>query len=553
MAGATDSPAASTTSIAGHRVSEVLEQGPGGGTYRATAPDGRSVTLRVCAPAAGQAASRRLLAQAEALSKLTHPSLPRVLGFGEAAEGAWMATAAVEGLPLRTLAAEGLAPMRAVRLLGEVADGLDAAHRAGIVHGDVRPENILVHSRLTERARLADFPLEPAPPTGDRARYAAPEVKAGGAPGPAADVFAVAATLRECVLAYGAEPPVALGPVVARALNPEPGHRHATAGELMAQAARSLLDTGPRAPARLPPAATVPPPRPQPTRRGRPGGAFAAVLAVAVAAGAGYALGRPSDSGHPPAPGSATAGVIEIHVPAGWERSGARPGTPRLTGGLSLQDPEGSAVIRAGIAADRGAVLDPSRLVTGAAARGSRSIRIGPLRALRFTAARGRGPSVLYVAPTSAGAATMVCSGAGSAGACDEAAAGLRLRGARGYDPAAGIGWKNHLAAQMGRLRSRRAAALRRLRRAGSPGAQAARASSLGRLYAATARRVRAADAPPQAARARRGVLASLGAAAAAYRGLARAARAEDAKAFGRARQRIRRAERRLRVTLRLL
>ena len=553
MPGAIDSPAASTTAIAGHRVFEVLEQGASGGAYRATAPDGRNVILRVCAPTAGQAATGRLRAQAEALSELTHPSLPRVLGFGEAPEGTWMATAEVEGLPLRALVAQGLAPMRAVRLLGEVADGLDAAHRAGIVHGDVRPENILVQSRPTERARLVDFPLEPASPTGDRVRYAAPEVKAGGASGPAADVFAVAATLRECVLASGTEPPPALGPVLDRGLDPEPAHRHETAGELMAQAARSLLETGPKAPARVPPAAALPPAQPQSPRRGRLAGALAAVLAVIVAAGGGYALGRLSDSGDPPAPRSAAAGAMEIRVPAGWERSGARPGTPRLTGGLSLRGPGERAVIRAGIAADRGAVLDPSRLVTGAAARRSRSIRIGRVRTLRFTAPRRRGFSVLYVASPSAGAAAVACSGVGPASACDEAAAGLRVRGARAYDPVAGIAWKNRLAAQMGRLRSRRAAALRRLRRAGSPRAQAARASSLGRLYAATARRVRAGDAPPQAARTRRRVSARLGAAAVAYRGLARAARAEDAKAFGRARVRIRRAERGLRLTLRSL
>ena len=114
----------------------------------------------------------------------------------------------VRGTTLKDqIAPAGMDPGRALRLLRQVSDALDAAHEAGLVHRDIKPQNILVGSR--DHAFLADFGLTR---TGDRGSgltrtgqrmgtpdYMAPEQIRGDAPAPPADHYAVAAVLYECL------------------------------------------------------------------------------------------------------------------------------------------------------------------------------------------------------------------------------------------------------------------------------------------------------------------------------------------------------------------
>jgi len=147
----------------------------------------------------------------------------------------------------------------------------------------------------------------------------------------------------------------------------------------------------------------------------------------------------------------------------------------------------------------------------------------------------------------------VACSGsrASVAEPCAEVAQGLAVRGARGYDPAAGIAWTNQLAGDMRRLRARRAAGLRRLRAARTFRVQGRRATQIARTYAASARRLSRRAAPPQAARARQRVLTRLRAADRAYRSLATAARNANQPGFRRATRQVRSADRKLQRTLR--
>ena len=290
-------------------------------------------------------------------------------------------------------------------------------------------------------------------------------------------------------------------------------------------------------------------------------GALAAILVVGGAGTAGYAVSGEStpDSPQPPTSRSAAAGDVSVAVPGRWQRfrTGDEDARPSLARPISLRGPGSAELIAAGLASDRAAVLDPSRLAAEVTRRPPppRQVRLGQLEALRFEGLGSRGPSILYVAPTTAGAATVACSGSPEAvaGPCAEAARGLAVRGARGYDPAAGIAWKNRLAGDMRRLRVRRSAGLRRLRREATPKGQGRRAAEIARAYAASARGLRGRPAPPQAASARRRVLARLLSADRAYRSLARAAGGAREAAFRQAVRGIRRADRQLQRTLRAL
>ena len=160
----------------------------------------------------------------------------------------------VEGGDLRKLIdREGpLPPARAVALLGQVAEALDAAHAAGIVHRDVKPHNILVEG---ERAYLSDFGLAKAfEETGGGSgasivgtvEYMAPEQWRGERAGPAADVYSLGCVLYEAltgIVPYARkeadtepEMPEGIDAVIERAVAKDPADRYRTAGELIAAA-----------------------------------------------------------------------------------------------------------------------------------------------------------------------------------------------------------------------------------------------------------------------------------------------------------------------------
>src|SRR5207244_6613808 len=169
-----------------------------------------------------------------------------------------------------------LEPERAIGILAQVADALDAAHRAGLVHRDVKPGNILVAEADGEHAYVCDFGLarhvsSVSSLTGERGfvgtiDYVPPEQIEGGVIDGRADVYSLGCVLYEClagarpfereselsvVFAHLNEPPPRLSDVrpglpevfdtvFATALAKSPQERYGTCGEL-ARAARAAL------------------------------------------------------------------------------------------------------------------------------------------------------------------------------------------------------------------------------------------------------------------------------------------------------------------------
>ena len=132
-----------------------------GVVYEATqASLGRKVAVKVLRPelAEDPAFVSRFRREGRLQAALEHPHVLDVYEVGESPYGLYLAMRLVRGQTLAERLLEGeLSCGVALDLLAQVADALDAAHAAGLVHRDVKPENVLVSDEGV--AFLADFGL----------------------------------------------------------------------------------------------------------------------------------------------------------------------------------------------------------------------------------------------------------------------------------------------------------------------------------------------------------------------------------------------------------
>jgi streptogramin lyase len=245
------------STLAGYRLDALIARGGMGVVYRATHLGlERQVALKVIARelADREGFRERFLRESRLAASLDHPAVVPVFDSREVDGELIVAMRLVAGGDLRrTIDREGpLPPARAIALLGQVAEALDAAHAAGIVHRDVKPHNVLVEG---DRAFLSDFGLAKA--LGDSgvqsgtsvvgtAEYMSPEQWRGGSVGPAADVYSLGCVLFEALTGVApyarkeadTEPvmPEGLDVVIERAVSKDPGERYPSAGALIAAA-----------------------------------------------------------------------------------------------------------------------------------------------------------------------------------------------------------------------------------------------------------------------------------------------------------------------------
>jgi TolB-like protein len=120
-----------------------------GDVYRAHDPAlGRDVALKVVSEsdAADGTTLRRFTREAQAASALNHPNIVTVFDVGHTADGPFIVMELIEGETLRTKIRAGVDLDALVRVGQQVARALAVAHAAGIVHRDVKPENVMVRS-----------------------------------------------------------------------------------------------------------------------------------------------------------------------------------------------------------------------------------------------------------------------------------------------------------------------------------------------------------------------------------------------------------------------
>jgi len=151
----------------------------------------------------------RFRREARAAAALSHPNVVAVHDWGETEEGAYLVLQLVEGPTLRGLLREHgqLTPEEAAGVLIPVARGLGAAHAAGMVHRDVKPENLLLGRDGI--VRITDFGLARAIASANATfgtdvligspHYLAPEAVEGDRLDPRADIYALGVILFECL------------------------------------------------------------------------------------------------------------------------------------------------------------------------------------------------------------------------------------------------------------------------------------------------------------------------------------------------------------------
>jgi len=319
------------TVIGAYRIEAPLGEGGMGTVYRALDTKlNRPVAIKFLSDDLADAeARRRFQREAQMASSLNHPHILTVYDVGEFEGRQYIVTEFVDGGTLKDWAhQEKRTWKQIVELLMGVADGLAAAHTAGILHRDIKPANILVAKN--GYAKLADFglaKLAKAPPEGDATQtltqghntrpgvivgtiaYMSPEQASGRPLDARSDISSFGVVLYELLAGrrpysgsselevlktiihgtpepLGSDVPFVLGVIVGKALDKDPADRYQTARELVVDLRRL---------ARQKVAEPVPP-----VVVGQPGRSYwfpaAAVLVLGVGAATGWFAHRPSEA-----------------------------------------------------------------------------------------------------------------------------------------------------------------------------------------------------------------------------------------------------------------
>jgi serine/threonine protein kinase len=270
------------TEIAGYRITSLI--GRGGMAVVYCAKDmrlGRKVALKLLSPqlADNEQFRQRFIRESQLAASLDHPNIIPIYEAGQADGQLFIAMRYVQGSDVKALMAQqgGQLPVEwVVQLFSQIGDALDAAHRAGLVHRDVKPANVLVaageHTRPThgDHAYLTDFGVTKRTSemsggltgTGNflgTVDYVSPEQIQGKPVAPTTDIYALGCMLYECltgrlpyrrdddaallwahlvepppaVTATRPELPVAVDAVVARAMAKDPAERYQSCAELV--------------------------------------------------------------------------------------------------------------------------------------------------------------------------------------------------------------------------------------------------------------------------------------------------------------------------------
>jgi len=260
-----------------YRLDKLIGEGGMGDVYRATHVHiDTEFAVKLLKPefVANQTAIKRFRLEAKAAGRIHHPNAVRVTDFGVTPERiVYLVMELVQGHSLRSLMRneKKLDYIRAVRIVLQICGALEAAHRGGVIHRDLKPDNILIEKvHDTERVKVLDFGIAKLKETKTDAfltqagtiigtpQYMSPEQCQGKPLDPASDIYSIGILLYEMLsgtvpfdgesvlqVVYDqlhAQPrplreispdtPEPLAQVVMRALEKEPAQRQSSAIQL---------------------------------------------------------------------------------------------------------------------------------------------------------------------------------------------------------------------------------------------------------------------------------------------------------------------------------
>jgi eukaryotic-like serine/threonine-protein kinase len=190
----------------------IAQQGSGGMAVIYKAQDlelSRTVAIKILRPSltADTAFLTRFRNEARSVANLNHPNIVTVYDVGNDGQTQFIVMEFVDGQDLkRVIKQEGILPVdRALKLAIQICGGIGFAHRAGLVHADVKPQNILIAKG--DMVKVTDFGIAQAfsdtqPPERQQVvwgspHYFAPEQARGEKPTPASDVYAIGIVMFE--------------------------------------------------------------------------------------------------------------------------------------------------------------------------------------------------------------------------------------------------------------------------------------------------------------------------------------------------------------------
>jgi hypothetical protein len=345
---------------------------------------GSTVALKVLAPELSEddVFRARFLKESRIAASLSHPNVIPIYDTGPHEELLYIAMRYVDGSDLRNVLStrERISPEQALLLISQAGRALDAAHRHGLVHRDVKPANILIERGADDdpdHVYLADFGITKhmlsrsgLTTTGQfvgTIDYIAPEQIKGGSVDGRADVYSLGCVFYECLTgrvpfvkdldaaviwahveelpappsSVRAELPAAIDEVVARALAKDPNERYATCREFAAAARSALAPMLETAASRAPDEGSGAPAPPTVLHAG--------------------------PVPHPPAPSARPPEPVPPTAPGRRSEAGAAAGTPPLASGSGA----------GGAGAAEPPSVDPQQEPGGAGGDGSRGAHAG--------------------------------------------------------------------------------------------------------------------------------------------------------------------------------
>ena len=577
--------------VAGYRLEKLIAEGETGVVYEATKLSlDRNFAFKLVDSRLGADPGFRERFQREGRIQTTieHPNIVAVFEVGESEYGLFVAMESVRGTSLKDLVGKGLEVERTVRILGQVAGALDAVHRAGLIHGDMRTDRILVQAENEDHAYLTDFGV-----TEDRHRsgltggatadYMAPERIRGEGTSASTDIYGLGAVLYECLSgsvpfagespaavanAHLTEPPPRLAErrtelpsevddVIGKAMAKDPAERYGTATEMvqaleLALAGGAAVETEPAA------AEVSPAPAARPRDRSRRRYAFwaAAGLAVLALAAAGFFVGRGgSSTTNVSPPSTILAGGITFKVPAGWHRMTEPPAMPGVTfpGAVAIATRRETAKLIAARTDGEWPTLLPASfqarvLSQSELADGRDVVLLGKRQAVRYQDVSLRGdPSRLtvFVLPDRGHVEMLSC--VVPAGAhpkigkqCEGIAAAVRLPKSPSYSLLPQATYARVVSGAVTRLNRARQAGRTGLATAGSASEQALAARRVEDAYGQEAALLEKQSTEPLVASVNRQIVVKMRSVRAAYERIASSALQDSGTAFDEAKQLVR-------------